>query len=74
MNRDNIHTENQPKDSARNPSDTLDRENEDVAPGQRQLSDDSDRKPESDGKSPLEDPGAPGGTAGTGGTNHKQDR
>lgn len=27
-----------------------------------------------DGKSPLEDPGAPGGTSGTGGTSHEQDR
>lgn len=25
-------------------------------------------------KSPMEDPGSPGGTTGTGGTNHEQDR
>jgi hypothetical protein len=74
MNRENIHTENQPKGSARNLSDTLDREGEDVAPGQRQLADDSDEKPETDGKSPLEDPGSSGGTSGTGGTSHEQDQ
>jgi hypothetical protein len=74
MNRENIHTENQPKGAARNLSDTLDREGEDVIPGQRQLADDGDEKPEADGKSPLEDAGSPGGTAGTGGTSHDQDR
>jgi hypothetical protein len=74
MNRENFHTENQPKGSARNLSDTLDRECEDVAPGQRQLAGDSDEEPETDSKSPLEDPGSPGGTSGTGGTSHEQDR
>lgn len=74
MNRENIHTGNQPKGSARNLSDTLDREGEDVGPGQRELADDSDEEPETDSKSALEDPGAPGGTSGTGGTSHEQDR
>ncbi len=74
MNRENIHTKNQPEGSARNLSDTLDREDEDVAPGQRQLADDSDEEPETDSKSPLEDPGSPGGTSGTGGTSDGQGR
>jgi hypothetical protein len=42
----NISTEHQPKGSALNPSDTLDRENEYVEPGQRQWNDDSAEKPE----------------------------
>ena len=42
----NLSTEHQPKGSARNPSDTLDRENKDVEPGQRQWNDDSREKPE----------------------------
>jgi hypothetical protein len=74
MERENLHTGNQPKGSARNLSDTLDRENEEVAPGQRQLAEDSDRDPGEADQSPLEDPGAPGGTSGTGGTNHDQDQ
>ncbi|WP_454884926.1 hypothetical protein [Sphingomonas oryzagri] len=74
MNRENIHTENQPKGSARDLSDTLGREGEDVAPGQRQLADDSGEEPETDSKSPLEDPGSPGGTSGTVATSHDQDR
>lgn len=70
MNRENIHTENQPKGSARNLSDTLDREGDDVAPGQRQLAGDSDEQPKTDSKSPLEVPG----TSGSGGTSHERDR
>jgi hypothetical protein len=73
MNRENISTEHQPKGSARNLSDSLDREDEDVAPGQREWSDDSKKKPDDRQKSPMEDPGSPGGTGGTGGTNHEQD-
>jgi hypothetical protein len=75
MERENIHTKNQPKGSARNLSDTLDREGEAVAPGQRELADDAEKRDNRDGdRSPPEDLGAPGGTAGTGGTNHEQDR
>jgi hypothetical protein len=74
MERENLHTENQPKGSARNLSDTLDRENERVEPGQREWSDDSRKDPDESERSPLENPGAPGGTSGTGGTNHEQDR
>jgi hypothetical protein len=74
MDRENISTENQPKGSARNQSDTLDRENEDMTPGQREWNDDSKRDPDPDGKSPMEDPGSDGGTGGTGGTDHEQDR
>jgi hypothetical protein len=74
MDRENISTEIQPKGSARNQSDTLDRENEDIAPGQRELADDSKKAPDPDSKSPMEDPGSDGGTGGTGGTNHEQDR
>ena len=42
----NISTENQPKGAARNPSDTLNRENEHVEPGQRQWNDDSAENPQ----------------------------
>lgn len=42
----NLSTENQPKGSARNLSDTLDRAHEPVTPGQRQWSDDSETKPD----------------------------
>ena len=42
----NISTENQPTGSAGNLSDTLDRENQHVEPGQRQWNDDSAEKPE----------------------------
>jgi hypothetical protein len=42
----NISTENQPKGSARNLSDTLDREGEHVPSGQRQWSRDSAEKPD----------------------------
>jgi hypothetical protein len=49
MDRDNLHTRHQPKGSARNLSDTLDRQNEDVAPGQRSLADDSKGQKLSDG-------------------------
>jgi hypothetical protein len=42
----NISTEHQPKGSARNLSDTLDRQEERVAPGQRQWADDSAEQPE----------------------------
>jgi hypothetical protein len=73
MDRENISTENQPKGSARNQSDILDRESEDVAPGQREWSADSKKKPEDRAKSAMEDAGSPGGTGGTGGTNHEQD-
>ncbi len=72
MERETISTDNQPKGSARNVSDTLDREHEDVAPGERALAEDGNTQ--ADDKSPLEDPGAPGGTSGTGGTIHDQDR
>lgn len=72
MERPNISTEHQPKGSGRNPSDTLDREDEDVAPGQRALNDDA--SPESRERSLQEDTGAPGATSGTGGTDHRQDR
>ncbi len=41
-----ISTEHQPKGAARNPSDTLDRENEKVAPGQRQWNADSQQDPD----------------------------
>jgi hypothetical protein len=73
MERENISTENTPKGSARNQSDTLDRENEDVAPGQRQWSADSKKKPDGADRSPMEDAGSPGGTAGMGGTDNDQD-
>ncbi|WP_404711139.1 hypothetical protein [Sphingomonas sp. MMS24-J13] len=43
---ENISTEHQPKGAALNPSDTLDRENEDVAPGQRQWNADSRQDPD----------------------------
>lgn len=43
---DNISTENQPKGSARNLSDTLNREHEDVAPGQRRWAGDSSEQPD----------------------------
>lgn len=72
--RKNLHTGNQPKGSAQNLSDTLDRESEKVAPGQRQRAEDSDWEPGEADQPPLEGPGAPGGTSGTGGTNHDQDR
>lgn len=72
IDRPNISTEPQPKGSGRNPSDTLDREDEDVAPGQRALNDDA--SPESRAKSPMADAGSPGGTSGTSGTDHRQDR
>ena len=68
-----ISTEYQPKGSAGNPSDTLDRENENVAPGQRQWAADSKKKPNEEGKSAAEDPGSRGGTAGTGGSDNEQD-
>jgi hypothetical protein len=42
----NISTEHQPKGAALNPSDTLDRRNEQVPPGQRQWADDSAEKPD----------------------------
>ena len=74
MDRENLHAMNQPKGSARNLSDTLDRQGETVAPGQRQWSDDSEKEPDEVERSPMEDPGAPGGTSGTGGTSHEQDR
>lgn len=45
---DNISTDNQPKGSARNLSDTLNREHEQVAPGQRQLSEDASDRPEAE--------------------------
>ncbi len=73
MDRENISTENQPKGSARNQSDTLDRENMDVAPGQREWSADSKKKPDDRVRSPMGDTGSPGGTGGTGGTNREQD-
>jgi hypothetical protein len=59
----NVSTENHPKGSARNLSDTLDRDT--AVSG----------KPEDEAmcKSPLEDAGAPGGTAGTGKPGHDQD-
>jgi len=41
----NISTDHQPKGSALNPSDTLDREGEEVEPGQRRWDDDSASKP-----------------------------
>jgi hypothetical protein len=41
----NLSTDHQPKGSAHNLSDTLDRENEEVPGGQRQLADDSRTKP-----------------------------
>jgi hypothetical protein len=44
--RRNVSTENQPKGSACNLSDTLDRQNEQVAGGQRQWADDSAAEPE----------------------------
>lgn len=75
MERDNIHSENQPKGSARNLSDTLDREDDDVGSAQRNLAKDDDGEQQAPkGKSPMEDAGADGGTGGTGGTNHEQDR
>jgi hypothetical protein len=43
---ENISAEHQPKGSARNLSDTLDRQNEQVAPGQRQWNDDSSEDPD----------------------------
>ena len=43
---ENLSTQNQPKGSARNLSDTLDRQNEDVNPGQRQWNADSATKPD----------------------------
>ncbi|WP_420138854.1 hypothetical protein [Sphingomonas sp.] len=46
--KDNLSTQNQPKGSARNLSDTLDRRDEDVAPGQRQWSEDSREPPARD--------------------------
>ena len=49
----NLSTENQPKGSARNLSDTLDRQNEDVDPGQRQWNADSATKPDG---APDDDP------------------
>jgi hypothetical protein len=58
-----VSTENQPKGSARNLSDTLDRDT--AVSG----------KPEDDAaKSPLEDAGSPGGTAGTGKPGRDQDQ
>lgn len=57
MDRDNLSTEHQPEGSAGRPKDTLDRGAE------RQPAD----------RSPMEDAGAPGGTAGTGGTTHEPD-
>jgi hypothetical protein len=42
----NISTEHQPKGAALNPSDTLDREKENVAPGQRQWNADSQQDPD----------------------------
>lgn len=74
VDRENKSTEHQPKGSVRNQSDTLDRQNEDVAPGQRDWNADSRKKPDATAKSPLEDPGSDGGTGGTGGTIHEQDR
>jgi FtsZ-binding cell division protein ZapB len=46
INDKNLSTEHQPKGSAKNQSDTLDRENEAVAPGQRAWADDSAKKPD----------------------------
>ena len=43
---ENLSTQNQHKGSARNLSDTLDRQNEDVDPGQRQWNADSSTKPD----------------------------
>ena len=43
---ENLSTQNQPKGSARNLSDTLDRRNENVDPGQRQWNADSATKPD----------------------------
>jgi hypothetical protein len=42
----NISTEHQPKGAARNPSDTLNRENQEVSPGQRQWNADSQQDPD----------------------------
>lgn len=42
----NLSTEHQPKGSTGNPSDTLDRTNEHVEPGQRQWNEDSSEKPD----------------------------
>jgi hypothetical protein len=60
----NVSTENQPKGSARNLSDTLDRDT--AVSG----------KPEDQAtsKSPLEDTGPPVGTANTGKSGHDQDQ
>lgn len=60
----NVSTENQPEGSARNLSDTLDRNT--AVSG----------KPEdkTSAKSPLEDSGMPGGTAETGKPGHDQDQ
>jgi hypothetical protein len=55
MDRENISTENQLKGSARNQSDTLDRQDEDVARGQREWADDSKKNPDPASKSPMED-------------------
>lgn len=46
MKRENLSTKNQPKGSGRNPSDTLDREQETVASGQRALNADSNFHPD----------------------------
>jgi hypothetical protein len=46
INDKNLSTERQPKGSAKNKSDTLDRENETDAPGQREWTDDSAKKPD----------------------------
>jgi hypothetical protein len=42
----NLSTEHQPKGSAGNPSDTLDRKNEHIDPGQRQWNEDSSDTPD----------------------------
>jgi hypothetical protein len=72
----NISTKNQPKGSAQNMSDTLDRKNEQVPPGQRQWADDSEVNPEplSDASADLQNASArPGGQAQGGITPHPGD-
>lgn len=59
MDKPNISTDNQPKGSARNLSDTLDRKNEAVAPGQRQWADDSTQDPNAPDDAASSPAGAP---------------
>jgi hypothetical protein len=58
---ENLSTEHQPKGSARNLSDTLDRNNQDVDPGQRQWNADSGEKPDAAHERDLPSDEAPAG-------------